>query len=176
MEIKALDYPTHEDPMPEFRSRFREDRLMPAKMELYEQDFYHWTQDQTTALRTKAWDALDVEHLAEEIESLGNEQRHAVRSHLRILVMHLLKWTYQPGHRSESWRGSISNARAEIEERLEDSPSLTPLLPELLTWVYPRARRRAAQETGLLLATFPDQCPWALAQILHEEFWPEGAA
>ena len=149
---------------------------MTTKTELYERDFYHWTQDQAMALRAKAWDALDIEHLAEEIESLGNEQRHAVRSHLRILVMHLLKWTYQPGHRSESWRSGISNARAEIEERLEDSPRLTPLLPELLTWVYPRARRRATEETGLALATFPDQCPWSLAQILEEGFYPDGPA
>jgi hypothetical protein len=67
-------------------------------MSHYEDDFYAWTHAQAAALRAKDWAALDLEHVAEEIESLGNEQRHAVRSHLRVLLWHLLKWAYQPDH------------------------------------------------------------------------------
>jgi hypothetical protein len=139
----------------------------------YDTDFYAWTQAQAAALRAKDVAALDLEHLAEEIESLGNEQRHAVRSQLRVLLWHLLKWAYQPAHRSPSWRTSIGNARAEIADRVEDQPSLWPLVPTLAASAYPRARRLATADTGLPLATFPEACPWAVAQVLDEDFWPE---
>jgi len=89
---------------------------MPAKTELYERDFYHWTQDQAAQLRAKAWHALDIEHLAEEIESLGNEQEHAVASHLLILTLHLLKVTCQQ-QRRRSWLRSIRNARNQLDLR-----------------------------------------------------------
>jgi hypothetical protein len=139
----------------------------------YETDFYAWTQAQAAALRAKDVTALDLEHLAEEIEASGNEQRHAVRSQLRVLLWHLLKWGYQPDHRTMSWRTSILNARAEIADRLEDSPSLRPRVHALLASAYPRARRLGAAETGLLLATFPEACPWPLGQVLNDDFWPE---
>jgi uncharacterized protein DUF29 len=142
-------------------------------MSAYDTDFYRWTQTQAAAIRAKNWPALDLEHLAEEIESLGNEQRHAVRSHLRVLLWHLLKWAYQPEHRSPSWRTSIRNARVEIADRLEDSPSLRPRLPALLASAYPQACRLAADETGIPPVTFPETCPWPLEQVLEEDFWPE---
>jgi hypothetical protein len=145
-------------------------------MSNYEHDFYAWTQAQAAALRAKDLAALDLEHLAEEIESVGNEQRHAVRSHLRVLLWHLLKWASQPDHRSPSWRTSIRNARAEITDRLDDSPSLRPQVPALLTAAYRQARGLAADETGLPLATFPEVCPWPMAQVLDEDFWPEEAS
>jgi hypothetical protein len=139
----------------------------------YDTDFYQWTQAQAAHLRAKDFAALDLEHLAEEIESLGNEQRHAVRSHLRVVLWHLLKWAYQPGHRGPSWLTSIANARAEIADRLEDHPSLRPIVPTLLTSAYPRARRLAAAETGLPLVTFPESSPWSPEQVLDDDFLPE---
>lgn len=69
----------------------------------YDTDFYAWTQAQVDALRAKDWAALDLPHVIEEIADLGNEQRHAVESHLRILLAHLLKWRYQPQRRRRSW-------------------------------------------------------------------------
>jgi hypothetical protein len=56
---------------------------------------------------------------------------------------------------------------------VEDQPTLRPVVPALLASVYPRVRRLAAGETGLPLTTFPEACPWALAQVLDEDFWPE---
>ena len=139
----------------------------------YDTDFYAWTQAQAAALRAKDLAALDLDHLAEEIDALGNEQRHAVRSHLRVLLWHLLKWAYQPDHRTPSWRTSIRNARTEITDRLDDYPSLRPHVPALLTAAYRPARGLAADETGLPLASFPGICPWPVDQVLDEEFWPE---
>jgi Domain of unknown function DUF29 len=139
----------------------------------YDTDFYAWAAQQAAALRAKDWAALDLEHLAEEVEDLRKTERRAVRSQLRLILSHLLKWRYQPDKRTESWRSTIANGRVLVQEDLEDLPSLAGELPELYSWAYPRARRDAAKETGLLLATFPEACPWPIEQVLDEDFWPE---
>jgi Domain of unknown function DUF29 len=142
-------------------------------MSTYDTDFYAWAQQQAQALRAKDWAALDLDHLAEEVEDLRKTERRAVRSQLRLILSHLLKWVYQPARRGESWRSTIANGRVLVQEDLEDLPSLAAELETLAAWAYPRARRDAAKDTGLPLATFPEVCPWPLAQVLDENFWPE---
>jgi hypothetical protein len=139
----------------------------------YDTDFYAWAQQQAQALRAKDWAALDVDHLAEEVEDWRKTERRGVRSQLRLILSHLLKWRYQPDKRTDSWRGTIANGGVLVQEDLEDLPSLAPELESLAAWAYPRARRDAAQETDLPLATFPEACPWLPAQVLDEDFWPE---
>ncbi|RPJ25147.1 MAG: DUF29 domain-containing protein [Planctomycetaceae bacterium] len=139
----------------------------------YDTDFYAWSQAQAAALRAKDWEALDLEHLAAEVEDLRKTERRGVRSQLRLIMSHLLKWHHQPDMRAESWRGTIANGRVLVQDDLEDLLSLAPELETLAAWAYPRARRDAAQETGLPLATFPAACPWMLAQVLDADFWPE---
>lgn len=139
----------------------------------YHTDFYAWAQAQAAALRAKDWAALDVAHLAEEVEELRKTERWAVRSQLRLILSHLLKGRHQQDKRSESWRSTIANGRVLVQEDLEDLPSLTGELDELAAWAYPRARRDAAQEAGLPLAPLPETCPWTVAQVLNPDFWPE---
>jgi hypothetical protein len=142
----------------------------------YETDFYAWTQAQAAALRAKDVAALDLEHLAEEIESLGKRDRRTVHGHLKVLLIHLLKWAHQPVRRSPSWRRSIHNARDTLRLVLDDSLTLRQQLPAILAEAYPRARRHAQEQTGLTLATFPAACPWPADQVLDEEFWPAAEA
>ena len=139
----------------------------------YDTDLYAWTQDQAEALRAKDWATLDVANLAEEIESLGSEQAHAVESHLTVVLTHLLKWTYQPERRSKSWRNSLRVARQQIAKRVRRSPSLRPQLPTLVRDAYSDARKRAMDQTELPLVTFSEVCPWPPAQVLDEDFLPE---
>ena len=139
----------------------------------YETDFYAWAAQQAAALRAKDWAALDLAHLAEEVEDLRKTERRGVQSQLRLILSHLLKWASQPARRSDSWRTIIANGRVLVQEALEDLPSLARELPALATAAYPRARRDAAKETGLPLATFPEACPWPVAQVLDADFWPE---
>src|SRR5215471_7274673 len=141
----------------------------------YDDDFYTWTQEQAALLREGAVQDLDLTNLAEEIESLGKSDRRALGSHLRNLVMHLLKWQYQPRGRltGHSWESSIQNARDEIAMILEDSHSLGPTMPEVLARRYPLARQNAATETRLPLALFPASCPWTPEQVLDPDFWPD---
>ncbi len=139
----------------------------------YDHDFYLWTQEQAALLEGRHFDALDIANLVEEITSLGASDRRALISQLIRLVMHLLKWQYQPHEQSTSWRGSIHDARLQMELILADSPSLRRLVPDLLGRYYAHARRQAQTETGLPLATFPETCPWTLdEQILDPDFFP----
>jgi hypothetical protein len=141
---------------------------------LYEQDFYDWTQQTAALIRARQWYDLDPVALAEEVESLGISQKHALGSHLKNLVMHLLKWHYQPHMRQtgHSWQSSIINARDEIASILEDLPSLQNAVAALLTKRYPAARSLAHVETGLPPSTFPTTCPWTPEQVLDPDFWP----
>jgi hypothetical protein len=139
----------------------------------YDTDFYAWAQQQAQALRAQDWGALDLKHLAEEVEDLRKTERRAVRSQLRLILSHLLMWVYEPEKRTESWRSTIANGRILVQEDLEDLPSLAPELETLAAWAYPRARRDAVKDTSLPLATFPEVCPWSVEQVLAEDFWPE---
>jgi Domain of unknown function DUF29 len=141
-------------------------------MSTYEEDFFAWTQEQAQALAYYKTSALDWEHLAEEIADLGSEVRHALESHLRNLLMHLLKWAYQPERQSGSWRSSIRNARIEIDKRLTRNPSLARDLEDMLREEYLHARELASDETDLPLERFPEKCPWPLIEVLRKDFWP----
>jgi hypothetical protein len=140
----------------------------------YHEDFYAWTQEQAALLEARQFAHLDLLHLVEEVTALGISQKHAVGSHLRNLLLHLLKWQYQPTMRQtgQSWRYSIINARTELEVLCGDSPSLWLQVPDSLPAEYARARRLAHGETGLPVATFPEQCPWTVEQLLQIDFFP----
>jgi hypothetical protein len=143
---------------------------------LYDTDFYQWTQEQAALLRDGKARDLDWSNLAEEIESLGRSDRRALGSYVQGVVMHLLKWQYQPTGRQtgHSWRSTIDTGRDAIHDLVDESPSLGPQCRPLLQKHYPRARREASRETGLPLARFPEECPWDVAQVLDDTFWPEG--
>ena len=138
----------------------------------YESDFYLWTQQQAGLLRQGLIATVDIENIAEEIESMGKSDRRAIGSFLENILMHLLKWQYQPERRGTSWIESIGNGRSTVDRLLEDSPSLTPQLFTMITVEYRRARKEAARETGLPLTTFPDQCPFTVEQITGD-YWPD---
>ena len=139
----------------------------------YEEDFFAWTMDQARLLRSGELTLIDAENVAEELESMGNNNRRELRSRLGVLLLHLLKWRYQPRRKSPSWVVTIRVQRDEIEHLLADSPSLRPVVGEVLAGVYVKARRNAADETRLKITNFPVECPFTEAQIMAEDFLPE---
>jgi Domain of unknown function DUF29 len=141
----------------------------------YDTDFYAWAQAQAEALRAKDWAALDVENLAEELEGMARSDRRALGNHLKNLLLHLLKWAYQPQRRGRSWEKSLLQARHRLAKLLHENPSLANQVPGFLDEGYPHARRLAAVETSLALTPFPETCPWVGEQVLDEDFWPEMA-
>jgi ribosomal protein L29 len=134
----------------------------------YERDFAAWAEAQAEALRAGRLDALDLANLAEEIGDLSNRERDALESHLETLIMHLLKWRYQPARRSRSWEATIRVARRNIAKLLRRSPSLRRGLSASLDEVYPNARIRAAVATRLPDDAMPETCPFTVDQITGE--------
>jgi hypothetical protein len=147
---------------------------MSTNAELYDQDFYAWCLTTATLIRAGKWHDVDPEALAEEIESLGKSQHRELASRLDVLVMHLLKWRYQPERRQEghSWRSTIRTQRRELRRLLQQNPSLVPQVAPIMAEGYEDARLEASDDTGLPLATFPPVCPWTAEQVLDADFWP----
>ncbi|MCC5634489.1 DUF29 domain-containing protein [Nostoc sp. CHAB 5844] len=133
---------------------------------LYEQDFYLWTQTIVQKLKEHKLNEIDLPNLIEEIESMGRSEKRELKSRLIVLLMHLIKWHYQPEKRSESWRSTITEQRICIEALLEDSPSLQPLLTEVFEDCYQKARLKAADETGIKLNFFPKESPFTLEEAI----------
>jgi Domain of unknown function DUF29 len=140
---------------------------------LYDRDFVGWTEQVVEALRRGDWAALDVANLIEEVEALGKSDRRAIKSRLEVLLMHLLKWQFQPEQRSRSWQATILEQRLRIAEILEDSPSLKNYWPTVVDAAYDGARRLAAIETGLVVERFSVGCEYAIGQMLDEMYLPE---
>ncbi|HJU11050.1 MAG TPA: DUF29 domain-containing protein [Candidatus Binataceae bacterium] len=142
-------------------------------IDLYQHDYYAWVCTQVEALREHKVAALDWENLAEEVEDLGKAERHRLESHLEGLMMHLLKWRYQPQRRSRSWTYSIKEHRFRIRKVLRDNPSLKSALVPILADAYEGARISAENETGMDPSVFPESCPWSAEDSIRDDFWPE---
>ena len=141
--------------------------------QLYERDFYAWTVEQATALRSGQLRRVDLEHVAEEVEDMGKSQRRAVKSAATVILIHLLKYRYQPDHRSNSWRVTLREHRRRVRDDLADSPSLRPYTDRVFAECYRDARAAAADESGLSISTFPTMCPFTLEQAFDSVFLPE---
>jgi hypothetical protein len=138
--------------------------------DLYDTDTVLWAEEQAKALRDRSANALDWDNLAEEIESLAKRDKREIRHRLAVICEHLLKWRFQPGERSGSWRGSIVEARDRIADLIKESPTLRPYPATVLNDAWPPGRRKAEADTGL--AGLPASCPWPIEAVLDHEFWP----
>ena len=140
---------------------------------LYERDFLEWSAATAKALEERRFCDVDVAQVAEEIRSMGIEQEHRLESYFRRLILHLLKWQFQPVRRSPSWRRSIVNSRIQIGRVLERSPSLQHKRDELAAMAYADAVKLASVETGLPPLLFPSQCPYSVESLMDDRFLPE---
>ena len=137
-----------------------------------QQDYYLWLDKMADLLRNKKFSELDLDNLIEEIESMGISEKNALRSNLRVVLMHLLKYKFQPQKRSNSWLYTIYEHRLRLQEAFLDSPSLKGYYLEVLANCYQHARTEAAIETGLTVAIFPTDCPFSVDEILDADFFP----
>ena len=135
----------------------------------YEIDGYGWANWQARLIRERRFDDLDIENIAEEIESVGKNEETRAESALRVLILHILKWQHQPSRRSRSWALSITEQRNVYARVLRKNPSLKPHLENIRAEAHSDARIGAARETDLPLKTFPlDPPAWDV--ILDEPF------
>ncbi|MUL37161.1 DUF29 domain-containing protein [Gloeocapsopsis dulcis] len=145
---------------------------------LYDRDFVAWSDEQALLLEQERFSELDLIHLIEEVRDLGRRERDAIESQLERLLLHILKWQYQPSKRTSSWEISIKDARKQIRRLIEKYPVLAKHLENENTnyLCYKHAIEDATDETGLSENTFPLECPYSLEQVLNSSFFLEATA
>ncbi len=139
----------------------------------YSKDVVAWSREQAALLRAGDFAALDLEHIAEEIEDVGKSEQRELGNRMALLLAHLLKWRFQPERRGSSWERTIKEQRRAIAAHLKETPSLRSSLtnPNWVEGVWADAVTKAVAETGL--AEFPEDCPWSIAQALAADFYPD---
>jgi hypothetical protein len=145
-----------------------------ANARMYEQDVYAWAQTTAALIRAGKWHEVDATSVAEEVESVGASEYRAVSSAMYQILVHLLKWRYQPHRRGRSWQSSLVEHRTRVPRALRRAPSLAREIPAMIVEEYPAACHKASVQTGLPLRIFPATCPWTPEQVLEIEFRPEG--
>ena len=143
---------------------------------LYEKDFFAWANEQARLLRAGKLSEADIGHIAEEIESMGKTEKRELVSRLEVLLMHLLKWRFQPERRGKSWTNTIRVQRNHLKTHLADNPSLKSQLGAAVRLAYENARLEAAAEADIDESVFPEVCAWSPTQILDSGFWPDREA
>ncbi len=142
----------------------------PLTETLYEQDFNLWLTATIRSLKEGKLLEVDYLNLIEELESMGRSEKNALKSNLRILLMHLLKYQFQAEKRTNSWRYTITEHRQRILDTLATSPSLRNFLEQEFEACYLNARRLAADETGLSINQFPEASPFSVDDVLEIDF------
>lgn len=135
--------------------------------------FYRWSHEQARLLRSGRVDAADLATIAEELETSGRSEAAALRSSLRLIILHLLKLTVQPERASRSWRSTIVRERNKAERTLQENPSLKAKLPTLFAEAYEDGRREAIAETGFDAASFPEEPGMTVEQVRDHANWPQ---
>ncbi|MEA5619157.1 DUF29 domain-containing protein [Cronbergia sp. UHCC 0137] len=140
---------------------------------LYEADFYLWIETTANHLKAGNLAEVDLENLIEEIESLGRSEKRALKSNLLVVLMHLLKYKYQPEKSSKSWLSTIFEHRRRLIEGLTESPSLKKYFFQVFNECYQDGRKQAALETGLEIDNFPIEFQFSIDECLNQDFFPE---
>jgi hypothetical protein len=148
----------------------------PSNAPVYEADFVAWLEDQAEHARRGEINALDLENIAEELEGMARSDRREIRNRLTVLLIHLLKYRFQPRRRSASWLGTIGEQRSRIATVINDSPSLRSFPSSVIEECYAEARARTALETRLPESAFPERCPFPVDAVLDLGWLPSDRA
>ncbi len=144
-----------------------------TEQSLYERDFYQWAIHNAELLRHGRFTEIDVENIAEEIESMGKRDKRELRNRLRVLIMHLLKWQYQYKKRSKSWSKTIYTQRREIKIVLKDSPSLKYNIEIIINDAFKDAKFEFEKQTKISKDILPEIYPYTFEQLSDYDFWPD---
>jgi Domain of unknown function DUF29 len=135
----------------------------------YEADYAAWLEHQVGLLKADRWSEVDKDKLIDEVESLGRSEFRSFVSAIEVVLIHMLKWDFQPQRRTASWIASIVEHRRRIESELEDSPSYSARRDEAVRRAYRTAPIAAARETRLPISTFPADCPYSWSEIVDRD-------
>ena len=136
--------------------------------QLYLTDETAWLEAMAELIESGDCAALDFANLREYLTDMAKRDRREVESRLIALLLHILKWEFQPAHRSRSWQASILEQRQELEG-LVDRGVLRNHADAVLADSYRKAVARAAVETGLPAEAFPEDCRYSVDELLAYE-------
>jgi hypothetical protein len=139
---------------------------------LYERDETAWLETMAELIRLGRLDEVDYPNLAEYLADMARRDRREVESRMIVLIVHVLKWVYQPDRRSGSWKATIIEQRQELEG-LVSRGVLRNHAETVLADAYEKAVERTAAETELADEIFPAACPYTLDQLLSAELFAE---
>jgi hypothetical protein len=153
---------------------------MTKLTQLYEQDYTAWAEANAALLKAGRFDAIDIEHLLEELSDMGKSEQRGLESRLRVLLTHLLKWQFQYAQLADrwqefdgrSWQNTIVHQRIELKILMRKYPGMKRLWIPAVQDAYTDARELAAEESGLPIETFPVACPYTDEAILDKTFFP----
>jgi len=139
----------------------------------YDTDFYAWAIENAELIRQRKFDEIDINNVAEEIESMGKSEKRELINRLSVLIAHLLKWQYQSQKRSRSWNLTIKQQRLQVNKLIKNNPSLKGKIELDFKDAYESALISASDETGIIEEDFPKQCPFDLEDCLDNDFFPD---
>ena len=139
---------------------------------LYNRDYCLWLIHTAQLIKAGNFSEIDAANLIEEIEDMGRNEKRAIESNLVVVLLHLLKYKYQPEKKTNSWKASIREHRRRLRKAFSVSPSLKPYLKEVFAESYQDSREQAADETGLSIDNFPTLCPFTVAEVLDSNYLP----
>ena len=149
-------------------------------MTRYETDWYAWVHEQATLLAQGQFDALDVDHLVEELDLMAESASGELYNRLIVLLAHLLKLTVAaevlPGvydRAQRGWRLTCREQRRRLGRLLTRNPSLTPTVADEVTAAYDVARLQALAALQVDGSQVPTPCPWTAAEVQADDFWPD---
>ena len=150
-------------------------QVRPKTKDLYEEDFYVWTEAQAALLRERRFEALDLANLIEEVEALGRSEKSKTLNNASAIIEHLLKLQYGPTQEPRNaWRASVREHRRRLRR------DLTPRLRQVLDAELPALYAEIRDDTAALLRdqgedsaadALPQGCPYTVEQITGD-WWP----
>ena len=133
----------------------------------YDADFAAWLDAQVSLLRERRFDELDLPNLIEEVEDVGKSEFRAFVSAIELILLHMLKWDYQPERQSRSWRNTIHAQRRAVHDILVDNPSYKARIAEAVRRAYNPVPFIVERETTVPASRLPEQCPYGWDEVLH---------
>ena len=140
----------------------------------YDEDLHAWALWQAEMIRRKRFDELDLANLSDEVEDVARRERRELVSRLSLVIQHLLKWDHQPERRSASWARTLREQRTQVEDILNESPSLRSHLEEVFDVAFRQGRVAALNETGLPDEAITERNPYGWVDLMTRRIvWPE---
>jgi hypothetical protein len=138
----------------------------------YDHDFYAWAMTNAQMLRQQRFAEIDIENIAEELETLGRSEKRELLNRLAVLLAHLLKWQFQPERRGKSWELTIWEQRRKLRKHLMENPSLRAQLDAAISDAYDDAIAHLSRRTSLEKSRLPSQCPYTPDEVFSDDFLP----